>query len=346
MTDTHKDPFHHLHNEGYLSAYNEPRFEASTLVVMGDRPRTSLAGEWHFTLDLFDEGLRQKWFMLEQAHPGEWTHPRDYDPYAGPTLNVPSNWSMQKPEWLHFEGAGWYTRIIDHVHDPLQPVTLLRIGAANYQSRIFLNGHFLGTHLGGSTPFCVDLSPRLQPGPNRLQIQVDNRRELERVPMRHFDWFNHGGIYREVDLLRLPAVHIRHTQVDWTPAQGLRVRIHLNEPVDTQAHCHIDALGIHLVIAVHAGEGEASVACRPRLTPAMRLRNRAAHAGAPGSSPSPVASRARRRRRRCARRSPRSRTSSSAVQPRPSRRLRLRLRLPPVRSGRRRRPVPPLQACH
>lgn len=265
MTDTHKDPFHHLHNEGYLSAYNEPRFEASTLVVMGDRPSTSLAGEWRFTLDLFDEGLRQKWFLLEQAPPGEWTHPRDYDPYAGPTLNVPSNWSMQKPEWLHFEGAAWYTRIIDHVPDPLQPVTLLRIGAANYQSRIFLNGHFLGTHLGGSTPFCVDLSPRLQPGPNRLQIQVDNRRELERVPMRHFDWFNHGGIYRELDLLRLPAVHIRHTQVDWSPAQGLRVRIRLNEPVDTQAHCHIEALGIHLVIAVDAGEGEASVACSPRL---------------------------------------------------------------------------------
>ena len=206
MTDTPKDPFHHLHNEGYLAAYNAPRFEANTLVVMGDRPSTSLAGDWRFTLDLFDEGLRQKWFTLEQVPPGEWTHPRDYDPYAGPTLRVPSNWSMQKPEWLHFEGGGWYTRIIEHVPDPELPVTVLRIGAANYQSRVFLNGHFLGTHLGGSTPFCVDLSPLIQAGPNRLQIQVDNRRELERVPMRHFDWFNHGGIYREVDLLRLPAV--------------------------------------------------------------------------------------------------------------------------------------------
>lgn len=265
MTDTPKDPFHHLHNEGYLAAYNAPRFEANTLVVMGDRPSTSLAGDWRFTLDLFDEGLRQKWFTLEQAPPGEWTHPRDYDPYAGPTLRVPSNWSMQKPEWLHFEGGGWYTRIIEHVPDPQQPVTVLRIGAANYQSRVFLNGQFLGTHLGGSTPFCVDLSPLIQAGPNRLQIQVDNRRELERVPMRHFDWFNHGGIYREVDLLRLPAVHIRSTQVDWSPAQGLRVRIHLSEPVDTQAHCHIEALGIHLVVPIQGGEGEVSVACTPRL---------------------------------------------------------------------------------
>lgn len=265
MTDNTKDPFHHLHDEGYLAAFDSPRFESNTLVALGDRPRSSLDGAWHFTLDLFDEGLRQKWFALESVSPGAWTHPRDYDPYAGQTLEVPSNWSMQKPEWLHFEGGAWYTRIIEHVPDPQRPVTVLRVGAANYQSRIFLNGRFIGTHLGASTPFCVDLSAGLQPGPNRLQIQVDNRRELERVPMRHFDWFNYGGIYREVDLLRLPAVHIRSAQADWTPALGLRVRIRLSAPVDTLAHCHIEELGLHLEIAVRAGEGEASVACSPRL---------------------------------------------------------------------------------
>lgn len=265
MTDASKDPFHHLHDEGYLAAYDSPRLAADTLVDLGERPRTSLAGAWRFTLDLFDEGLRQKWFALEPLPPGEWTHPRDYDPYAGPTLELPSNWSMQKPEWLHFEGGGWYTRIIDHVPDPQRPLTILRVGAANYQSRIFLNGRFMGTHLGGSTPFCVDLSAGLRPGPNRLQIQVDNRRELDRVPMRHFDWFNHGGIYREVDLLRLPAVHIRSAQADWTPALGLRVRIRLNQPIDTLAHCHIEELGVQLEIAVRAGEGEAHVACSPRL---------------------------------------------------------------------------------
>ena len=265
MTDATKDPFHHLHDEGYLAAFDSPRLEADTLVSLADRPCTSLAGAWHFTLDLFDEGLRQKWFALGPVPPGEWTHPRDYDPYAGQTLEVPGNWSMHKPEWLHFEGGSWYTRIIDHVPDPQRPVTVLRVGAANYQSRIFLNGRFMGTHLGASTPFCVDLSAELQPGPNRLQIQVDNRRELDRVPMRHFDWFNHGGIYREVDLLRLPAAHIRSAQAEWTPAQGLRVRIRLSEAVDTLAHCHIEALGVHLEIPVRAGEGQASVACNPRL---------------------------------------------------------------------------------
>jgi beta-glucuronidase len=265
MTPPIKDPFHHLHDEGYLAAYDMPRLGAGSLVSLADRPRTSLCGPWHFTLDLFDEGLRQKWFALEAVPAAEWTHPRDYDPFDGATLDVPGNWSMQKPEWLHFEGGGWYTRVIEHIPDPQHPSTILRVGAANYQTRVFLNGRFVGTHLGASTPFCVDLSQHLQPGPNRLQIQVDNRRELERVPMRHFDWFNHGGIYREVDLLQLPAVHILSAQADWSPDMGLRVRIQLSQAVDTEACCHIDALGMRLVIPVVAGAGQACIPCNPRL---------------------------------------------------------------------------------
>jgi hypothetical protein len=28
--------------------------------------------------------------------------------------------------------------------------------------------------------------------------------------MRHFDWFNHGGIYRDIELIRLPAHYLKH----------------------------------------------------------------------------------------------------------------------------------------
>jgi len=161
---------------------------------------------------------------------------------SGETLDVPANWSMHSAEWRHFEGGGWYTRIVEHQPDPLRPITLLRVGAANYQARLFVNGGFIGTHLGGSTPFCVDLTDYLRPGANRLQIQVDNRRELDRVPMRHFDWFNHGGLYREIELLQLPRIHICRVQVDWSPVYGLRVRIRISQAVDAVARCqHCDA---------------------------------------------------------------------------------------------------------
>ncbi len=69
-----------------------------------------LDGEWHMTLDLFDEGLRQKWFELDESPPSQWAAPRDYEIEAGERVPVPSCWNVLKPEWTHFEGAAWYTR--------------------------------------------------------------------------------------------------------------------------------------------------------------------------------------------------------------------------------------------
>ena len=48
------DPFHHLHDEGYLDGYDTPRIGADSLITLADRLRTSLCGPWHFTRDLFD----------------------------------------------------------------------------------------------------------------------------------------------------------------------------------------------------------------------------------------------------------------------------------------------------
>ena len=158
------DPFAHLHDEHYARAYDQPAITAQSLVQISGRQMQALDGPWHFTLDLFDEGLRQKWFADQPLPAPEWPKPRDYDASAGQTIEVPSCWTTQKPEWTYFEGAAWYTRVLDHTPDPACPRTVLRVGAANYQALIFLNGQFLGSHHGGSTPFCVELTGHLQPG--------------------------------------------------------------------------------------------------------------------------------------------------------------------------------------
>jgi beta-glucuronidase len=77
------DPFHHLHDEDYAAPYERTLFTHASMVAMGGRETTSLAGPWHFTLDLFDEGLRQQWFADEPRPAREWTRPRDYDAGAG-----------------------------------------------------------------------------------------------------------------------------------------------------------------------------------------------------------------------------------------------------------------------
>lgn len=263
------DPFHHLHDEAYAQPFEQPSFTHEGMVAVGGRVCLSLDGPWQFTLDLFDEGLRQKWYADEPASPTSWIKPRDYDAGAGGTLEVPSCWSMARSEWRLFEGGAWYTRMLEYTPREDAPRTVLRIGAANYQARVFLDGQFLGTHRGGSTPFFVELTEHLRAGQrHRLQIQVDNRRERHRVPMNHFDWFNHGGLYREVALLALPRVFIRHASLHLVPDgrfSQLRLDLQLSDAIDTEAEVLIPALGVHDRVLVKGGRAAATIPAQPSL---------------------------------------------------------------------------------
>jgi beta-glucuronidase len=261
MTDE-LDPFAHLHDESYADGYETPRADYRGLIAMGGRARMSLHGAWHFTRDLFDEGLRQKLFADPPTPPSEWRKPRDFDEWAAEEIAVPGCWNLAHPEWLMFEGAGWYARRFDW--QASAPRLFLRVGAANYAARVFLNGRFLTLHLGGSTPFFVELTSQVRRGENHLLIQVENRRRPDRVPMHHFDWFNYGGLYREVDLLALPAVFLRDVRIGWRDA-AIAVEVTLSDPVAATARVTIPALGIAQDVAVANGRGAATIAAQPDL---------------------------------------------------------------------------------
>jgi beta-glucuronidase len=260
VTEQH-DPFAHLHDEAYADPYQAARVGHAQLVTVAGRARISLDGDWHFTPDLFDEGLRQRWFADPPIPPAQWDKPRDHDPDAAEMLAVPSCWTMARPEWRFFEGAGWYARSFDW--DGSAERLVLRVGAANYQALVFLNGIFLAAHRGGSTPFCVELTAHLANGANRLTIQVDNRRRADRVPMHHFDWFNHAGLYREVDLLPLPAVFIQTFYAGLTRSGRIEVSIALSDRVDGTARVMIAELGIAADLPVAGGHARAEIEAMP-----------------------------------------------------------------------------------
>ncbi len=143
--------------------------------------------------------------------------PYDWDPFNADTTPVPSNWQMQDGKAYLFEGAAWYVRSFDSRDLPEGPRKFLRIGAAAYECKIFLNGKYLGRHQGASTPFFVELTDALQDGENHLFLCVDNLRTLDRVPMRHTDWFNYGGVYREVEIFATPQDVVRDLFVSLVP---------------------------------------------------------------------------------------------------------------------------------
>ncbi|WP_421726180.1 glycoside hydrolase family 2 protein [Bauldia sp.] len=268
MTDDDNDPFAHLHDEHYRDRFNRPLVGHRDMVFMGGRDRIALAGPWRFALDLFDEGLRQRWFADTPGPPETWPVPRDYDASGGETIEVPSCFTAVRPEWRYFEGGAWYTRDIDgSTFDPDARV-VLRVGAANYAARVFLNGRFLAAHMGGSTPFFVELTGHLESGQNRLQINVDNRRDPRRVPMHHIDWFNHGGLFREVDLIALPPVFIRDVSVALAPGgdgSRIAVAVRLSDRADGNADVFVPELRVAATVPIEAGQGGAIIDAAPDL---------------------------------------------------------------------------------
>ncbi len=255
-----------LHDEGYDKAFDTRNLSHETMLFMGGRPTEKLNDGWLFTVDPFDTGLRQHWYRDDSLDARQRQEPWDFQPDFGAPINLPASWNMQEERLRYYEGAVWYTRWFDHEPHRKGERLFLRIGAANYEAKIFLNGRFLGSHLGGSTPVFVELSEGLEDR-NRLQLYVNNTRTLDHVPMRHFDWFNYGGIHRDVELVRLPRIFFRDAFIRLAPnEQGMiLVDIHLSDQVSGTALLTIPALDIATEISVHDGIGGARIAAQPDL---------------------------------------------------------------------------------
>ncbi len=77
---------------------------------------------------------------------------------------------------------------------------------------VTINGHKLGQHLGGYTPFGFELSPHLQwNGDNVLAVEVDSTERKDIPPFgNNIDYLTFGGIYREVNLRLVPQTFIEN----------------------------------------------------------------------------------------------------------------------------------------
>ena len=136
--------------------------------------------------------------------------PLDWDWEAWDRIEVPSCWNTEQESLHYFEGTGLYTRTFRYLKAKADERVFIRFEGVQYQCSVFINGLHVGTHNGGSTPFCAEVGQLLHED-NRIIVAVDACRNNGRVPMENTDWFNYGGIYRDVQLIRTPAIFIK----DW-----------------------------------------------------------------------------------------------------------------------------------
>ena len=183
-----------------------PEAPASTLLVAVDRrPALSLDGDWHIIVDPYLNGLGS--YFKDESYSAHVGTGAEYDFATSPTLHVPGDWNMQSERLMNYEGALWYER-----HFQFQPQpgarTFLHIGAANYRSRAWVNGQLVCAHEGGFTPFDCESTGPVKQGDNSVVIFVDSTRLADGVPTLKTDWFNYGGVTRDVSVVTVPAAFI------------------------------------------------------------------------------------------------------------------------------------------
>ncbi|MGN7786320.1 glycoside hydrolase family 2 protein [Niabella sp. 22666] len=165
----------------------------------------SLNGKWDAIVDLYDQGRKNKIYLNKKPE-GK----TDFYEYAfenGLRLNVPSDWNSQLPELKYYEGTVWYARRFDAAKMPGERL-FLYFGAVSYRCRIYLNGQEIGRHEGGFTPFQVEVTNAAKAAGNFLVVEANNTRTKDAMPAMAFDWWNYGGITRDVFLVKTPAVFI------------------------------------------------------------------------------------------------------------------------------------------
>jgi beta-glucuronidase len=235
------------------------------LTNLPNRHITSLAGAWNYIVDPYETGYYN--YRMEpydqQALPSNSAffmnyHARDktelveYDFDKSATLAVPGDWNSQKENLLYYEGTVWFKRSFDYTKKQTGNRLFVYFGAVNYKAEVYLNGKKLGTHEGGFTPFNFEVTALLQPKDNFLVVKVDNKRFKQAVPTVNTDWWNYGGMTREVVLIEEPASFIRDylIQLKKNESQTVSGHVQLDGAVNGEAvSIEIPELGlVHRVV--------------------------------------------------------------------------------------------------
>ncbi len=204
------------------------------------RETLSLNGRWNYIVDVQEEGYYDyrmnptRWGFFRNQKPQRPEELIEYDFDKAPTMNVPGDWNTQDEKLFFYEGTVWLKRSFDF-HPQADKRAILYFGAVNYDAHVYVNGQKAGHHVGGFTPFNFDVTRLLREGENVVIVKVDNKRHAEDVPTQIFDWWNYGGITRDVLLLSVSPTYVENYKFTLDKAIGkiglrtVAFRVKLNE---------------------------------------------------------------------------------------------------------------------
>lgn len=238
---------------------NECTFCQTALITnTNNRNIKLLNGKWHYIIDPYEFGYYSYRYqpydeMKNSGNSGYYKNLKqkdksdliEYNFDKSPALIVPGDWNTQDEMLLYYEGTIWYKKSFNYRKENPASRIFIYFGAANYQADAYLNGNKLGRHVGGFTPFNYEITDLIKDTGNYIVVKVDNKRKREGVPSLNTDWWNYGGLTRDVKLIEVPATFIRdyfiqlnkdtrdflngYVQLDGTDKDNVQVEINIPE---------------------------------------------------------------------------------------------------------------------
>ncbi|MFX0095780.1 MAG: sugar-binding domain-containing protein, partial [Candidatus Hodarchaeota archaeon] len=189
----------------------------------------SLNGKWKYRVDPVNVGTKESWWE------SKWLS----DHYTSlKEITLPNNWNTI-PELEKYEGIVWFFHSFDlkenenYLNDS---DIFLRFKAVNYETRLWVNEVYHGVHEGNFLPFKFKIKPESINNKERnyIVVRIENFRKKNRIPAPSRDWFNYGGIYRDIDLLIIEQYRINWVGIISKIQKGgdasINVHIELNVP--------------------------------------------------------------------------------------------------------------------
>ena len=196
------------------------------------RHTTSLNGKWHYIVDVQEEGYYDyrmnptRWGFFRNAKPQKPEDLIEYDFDKAEEMELPSDWNTRDERLFFYEGTVWFYKKFNVQGSKFKEEkrrALLYFGAVNYDAHVYVNGNHVGHHIGGFTPFNYDVTDQLKDGENFVIVKVDNKRHAEDVPTQIFDWWNYGGITRDILLVDVPETYVENYSLQLVSLEGRRL---------------------------------------------------------------------------------------------------------------------------
>ncbi|NND15174.1 MAG: beta-glucuronidase, partial [Eudoraea sp.] len=234
-----------------------------------NRTSTSLNGSWQYIVDPYENGYynyRYEAFdqqdspsvnaFFRNAKPDNPSDLIEYDFDATDFLLVPGDWNSQKSELLYYEGTVWYKKSFDYRKEDTNNRVFVHFGAANYKAEVYLNGQKLGLHVGGFTPFNFEITDIVKEKDNFLVVKVDNKRLKEGVPTLNTDWWNYGGLTRDVKLIETPPLFIQDYFIQLDPSDNRIIQgyVLLNGQDKSQEKIRLHIPGLNIDQAIKTND--------------------------------------------------------------------------------------------